>query len=120
MIPTEQMDDFTSTCRGFHMIFTEDMRDRMLLYCRNQIAVWFGDGTVLNKADWYQRSIRVLLLRLIPLMTQRSHRVSEFMDVLPLAMNDAPEIVGDIMSGRHDYYFGYYSKDIPFVFDRVH
>jgi hypothetical protein len=98
---------------------TEIMRERMLAYCESQIRVYFGDGTGLLKTDRYQRSIRVLLLRLIPLMTQRFHRVSDFMDVLPLAMSEAPEIVADILSGRHDYSFGYHSTDIPFTFHRV-
>jgi len=101
---------------------TEEMRSRMLTYYEDHLRMWFHgrDGVAPTvQSDRYQRSIRLLVLRLIPHMTQRSHRVSDFMELLPLEMSDAPEIVADVLAGRWDYSFGYHSIDIPVTFSRV-
>jgi hypothetical protein len=106
---------------------TEDMRARMLAYYQGQIRTYFGDGSTLSTdGERYQYGIRLLVLRLIPLMTERSHRVSEFLPELMLSINELPTVVRDVVSGqsptettRWDYAFGYHSVDVPVVFDRV-
>lgn len=106
---------------------TEEMRERMLQYYRGQIRVYFGDGSTLKTdSERYQYGIRLLVLRLIPLMTHRSHRVSEFLAELLLSINELPQVVRDVIAGqseretvRWDYAFGYHSIDVPVVFDRV-
>ena len=106
---------------------TETMRERMLSYYQQQIRVCFGDGSTLSTdSERYQYGIRLLVLRLIPLMTERSHRVSEFLPELLLSINELPQVVRDVIAGqsesettRWDYAFGYHGGDVPVVFDRV-
>ena len=106
---------------------TETVRERMLQYYQGSIRCYFGDGSTLSTdSERYQYGIRLLVLRMIPLMTERFHRVSEFLPELMLSINELPQVVRDVIAGqsesettRWDYAFGYYSADIPVVFDRV-